>query len=158
MTLARILRSLAMLTISLHVCAAAAQAWPAKPVKLVPPFPPGGSADVIARLIANQMSVQLGQPLVIDNRPGAGGLVGNEYVAKQPPDGYTLLLITGAYPVQGAMLKSLPFDPLGDIAMVSMLTSSPFVISVRPDSPIKDVADPVSRPQANPGKLEYPPA
>ena len=141
MTLARIFRSLAVFAISLHVCAAAAQAWPAKPVKLVTPFPPGGSADVIARLIANQLSVQLGQPVVIDNRPGAGGLVGNEYVAKQPPDGYTLLLITGAYPVQGAMLKSLPFDPLGDIAMVSMLTSYPFVISVRPDSRFRTLAD-----------------
>ena len=66
------------------------------------------------------MSEQLGQPVVIDNRPGAGGVVGNEYAAKQPPDGYTLLLITGAYPVQAAMLKSLPFEPLADIAMVSM--------------------------------------
>ena len=86
MTLARIFRSLAVFAISLHVCAAAAQAWPAKPVKLVTPFPPGGSADVIARLIGNQLSMQLGQPVVIDNRPGAGGLVGNEYTAKQPPD------------------------------------------------------------------------
>jgi tripartite-type tricarboxylate transporter receptor subunit TctC len=158
MTFARIFRSLAALAISLHLCAAVAQAWPAKPVKLVTPFPPGGSADVIARLIANQLSIQLGQPVVIDNRPGAGGLVGNEYAAKQPPDGYTVLLITGAYPVQAAMLKSLPFDPLGDIAMVSMLTSYPFVISVRPDSPIKDVADLVARAKANPGKLNYPSA
>src|SRR5947207_7990219 len=98
--------------LALHAVVAGAQAWPAKPLKLVTPFPPAGSADVIARLIANQLSVQLGQPVVIDNRPGAGGLVGNEYAAKQPPDGYTLLLITGAYPVQAAMLKSLPFDPL----------------------------------------------
>ena len=156
MTLARIFRSLAVFAISLHVCAAAAQAWPAKPVKLVTPFPPGGSADVIARLIANQLSVQLGQPVVIDNRPGAGGLVGNEYVAKQPPDGYTLLLITGAYPVQGAMLKSLPFDPLGDIAMVSMLTSYPFVISVRPDSRFRTLAELIAYAKANPGKLNFP--
>jgi tripartite-type tricarboxylate transporter receptor subunit TctC len=156
MTLARIFRSLAVLAISLHACAAAAQAWPAKPVKLVTPFPPGGSADVIARLIANQLSVQLGQPVVIDNRPGAGGLVGNEYTAKQPPDGYTLLLITGAYPVQGAMLKSLPFDPLGDIAMVSMLTSYPFVISVRPDSHFRTLAELIAYAKANPGKLNFP--
>src|SRR5438045_4309259 len=156
MTLARIFRSLAVFAISLHVCAAAAQAWPAKPVKLVTPFPPGGSADVIARLIANQLSVQLGQPVVIDNRPGAGGLVGNEYAAKQPPDGYTVLLITGAYPVQGAMLKSLPFDPLGDIAMVSMLTSYPFVISVRPDSRFRTLAELIAYAKANPGKLNFP--
>src|SRR5689334_25024540 len=117
MTLAQIARGIAAFAIALHLGAAAAQAWPAKPLKLVTPFPPGGSADVIARLIANQLGVQLGQPVVIDNRPGAGGVVGNEYAAKQPPDGYTLLLITGAYPVQAAMLKSLPFDPLADIAM-----------------------------------------
>ena len=156
MTFARIARWLAGVAISLHVCAAAAQAWPAKPVKLVTPFPPGGSADVIARLIGNQLSLQLGQPVVIDNRPGAGGLVGNEYVAKQPADGYTLLLITGAYPVQGAMLKSLPFDPLGDIAMVSMLTSYPFVISVRPDSPFRTLGELIAYAKANPGKLNFP--
>src|SRR5919201_2849814 len=145
MTLARIARCLAALALALHIGAAAAQSWPAKPLKLVTPFPPGGSADVIARLIGNQLSAQLGQPVVIDNRPGAGGVVGNEYVAKQPPDGYTLLLITGAYPVQAAMLKSLPFEPLGDIAMVSMLTSYPFVISVRADSPIASLADLIAR-------------
>src|SRR3954466_12991125 len=141
MTLAQIARGLAAAALAVHAVVAAAQAWPTKPMKLVTPFPPGGSADVIARLIANQLSVQLGQPGVIEHRPGAGGLLGNEYVAKQPPDGYTLLLITGAYPVQAAMLKSLPFDPLVDIAMVSMLTSYPFVISVRPDSPFHTLRD-----------------
>src|SRR5207248_4572511 len=142
--------------LALHAGLALAQAWPAKPVKLVTPFPPGGSADVIARLIGNQLSLQLGQPVAIDNRPGAGGLVGNEYEAKQPPDGYTLLLITGAYPVQGAMLKSLPFDPLGDIAMVSMLTSYPFVISVRPDSRFRTLAELIAYAKANPAKLNFP--
>src|SRR5438477_8230913 len=125
--------------LALHAGLALAQAWPARPLKLVTPFPPAGSADVIARLIGQQLSEQLGQPVVIDNRPGAGGVVGNEYAAKQPPDGYTLLLITGAYPVQAAMLKSLPFDPLADIAMVSLLTTYPFVFSVRPDSPLKTI-------------------
>src|SRR5918911_1265250 len=156
MTLARIARCLAALTVLLHVGGAAAQAWPAKPLKLVTPFPPGGSADVIARLIGAQLSTQLGQPVVIDNRPGAGGVVGNEYAAKQPPDGYTLLLITGAYPVQGAMLKSLPFDPLKDIAMVSMLTSYPFVISVRPDSPFRTLGELIAYAKAHPGKLNFP--
>src|SRR5205823_10420450 len=96
---------------ALHISMALAQPWPAKPLKLVTPFPPAGSADVIARLIGQQLAEQLGQPVVIDNRPGAGGVVGNEFAAKQPPDGYTLLLITGAYPVKAAMLESLPFDP-----------------------------------------------
>jgi len=147
-----------LFVLALALCAgvAAAQVYPNKPLKLVTPFPPGGSADVIARLAADRLGEGLGQPVVVDNRPGAGGLVGNEYAAKQAPDGYTLLLITGAYPVQGAMMKSLPFDPLRDIAMVSMLTSYPFVISVRPDSPFKSLGDIVSAAKANPGKLNYP--
>src|SRR5947208_9630779 len=141
MTLAKIARSLAAAALALHAVVAGAQPWPAKPLKLVTPFPPGGSADVMARLIGQSLAEQLGQPVVIDNRPGAGGVVGNEYAAKQAPDCYTLLLITGAYPVQAAMLKSLPFEPLADIAMVSMLTTYPFVISVRPDSPFRTLAE-----------------
>jgi tripartite-type tricarboxylate transporter receptor subunit TctC len=147
---------LTILAASLWTATVAAQGYPTKPLKLVTPFPPGGSADVIARLAADRLSEGLGQPVVVDNRPGAGGLVGNEFAARQPPDGYTLLLITGAYPVQGAMLKSLPFDPLRDIAMVSMLTSYPFVISVRPDSPFKSLGDIVAAAKASPGKLNYP--
>src|SRR3954465_7752848 len=145
-----------LLTLVLQFGLASAQTYPTKALKLVTPFPPGGSADVIARLAADRLSEGLGQPVVVDNRPGAGGLVGNEYVAKQAPNGYTLLLITGAYPVQGAMMKSLPFDPLRDIAMVSMLTSYPFVISVRPDSRFRTLGDVIADAKANPGKLNYP--
>jgi tripartite-type tricarboxylate transporter receptor subunit TctC len=141
---------------SLWFCLAQAQDFPAKPLKLVTPFPPGGSADVIARLAAQALQENLGQAVVVDNRGGAGGLVGTEYAARQPPDGYTLVLITGAYPVQAAMLKSMPFDPLKDVAMVSMLTSYPFVISVRPDSPFRTLSDLISYARANPGKLNFP--
>jgi len=144
------------LALVLHLGVALAQPWPAKPLRLVTPFPPGGSADVIARLIGQSLAESLGQPVVIDNRPGAGGVVGNEYVARQAPDGYTLLLITGAYPVQAAMLKSLPFDPLADIAMLSLLTTYPFVISVRPDSPFRTLGELIAYAKANPGKLNYP--
>jgi tripartite-type tricarboxylate transporter receptor subunit TctC len=150
------IRNIAFALLFLWACAASAQSFPSKPLKLVTPFPPGGSADVIARVIAHKLGEQLAQPVVVDNRAGAGGLVGNEYAAKQPPDGYTLLLITGAYPVQGAMLKSMPYDPLADIAMVSLLTSYPFVITVRPDSPFHSVGDIVAFAKANPGKLNYP--
>ena len=86
------------------VTTALAQSFPAKPLKLVTPFPPGGSADIIARVTAQSLADVLGQPVVVDNRPGAGGVVGSEFVAKQAPDGYTLLLISGAYPVYPAML------------------------------------------------------
>ena len=133
-----------------------AQGFPAKPLKLVTPFPPGGSGDVIARLIAQKLSENMGQPVVVDNRAGAGGLTGTDYAARQPPDGYTLVLITGAYPVQAAMLKQMPFDPLTDVAMVSLLTSYPFVISVRPDSQFRTLGDLIATAKANPGKLNFP--
>ncbi len=145
-----------LVTLFLWCTLAAAQPYPSKPLKLVTPFPPGGSADVIARVTAQKLGEQMGQPVVVDNRGGAGGVVGNDYAAKQPPDGYTLLLLTGAYPVQAAMLKSLPYDPLADIAMVSMLTIYPFVISVRPDSPLKTIPDLIAAAKANPGKLNFP--
>src|SRR5689334_8301405 len=108
---------LALILLStLWVALVHAQDFPSKPLRLVTPFPPGGSADVIARLAAQALSESFGQPVVVDNRGGAGGLVGTDYASKQPPDGYTLVLITGAYPVQAAMLKSMPFDPLKDVA------------------------------------------
>ena len=135
---------------------ALAQAFPSKPLKLVTPFPPGGSADIIARVTAQGVSEVVGQPVVVENRAGAGGVTGTDYGAKQPPDGYTLILISGAYPVYPAMLKSMPFEPLTDVAMVSMLTSYPFVISVVPDSPLRSLADLIARAKANPGKLNYP--
>ena len=83
--------------------------------------------------------------MVVENRAGAGGVTGTEYGAKQAPDGYTLILISGAYPVYPAMLKSMPFDPLKDVGMVSMLTSYPFVISVVPDSPLRSLGDLIAR-------------
>jgi tripartite-type tricarboxylate transporter receptor subunit TctC len=132
------------------------QAFPTKPLRLVTPFPPGGSADIIARLTAQSVGEVFGQPVVVENRAGAGGVTGSDYASKQPPDGYTLLLISGAYPVYPAMLKSMPFDPLKDIAMVSMLTSYPFVISVVPSSPFKTLGGLIARAKANPGKLNYP--
>jgi tripartite-type tricarboxylate transporter receptor subunit TctC len=140
----------------LSAAAAWGQAFPTKPLRLVTPFPPGGSADIIARLTAQSVSEVLGQPVVVENRAGAGGVTGSEQASKQPPDGYTLVLITGAYPVYPAMLKAMPFDPLKDIAMVSMLTSYPFVISVVPESPFKSLGELIARAKADPGKLNYP--
>lgn len=133
-----------------------AQPFPSKPLKLVTPFPPGGSADIIARVTAQGVGEVLGQAVVVENRAGAGGVTGTEHAAKQPADGYTLILVSGAYPVYPAMLKAMPFDPLKDIAMVSMLTSYPFVISVVPDSPFKSLGDLIARAKASPGKLNYP--
>src|SRR5207302_1008468 len=133
-----------------------AQPFPSKQVRLVTPFPPGGSADVIARIAGQRLGEIFGQPVLVENRPGAGGVVGSDYVAKQPHDGHTLLLVTGAYPVSAVMMKALPFDPLNDIAMVSLLTSYPFVISVAPGSPFKSLGELIAYAKAHPGKLNYP--
>ncbi len=148
----------ALLCLLMAATGALAQAFPAKALRLVCPFPPGGSADVVARLAAQRLGEVLGQPVVVENRAGVGGLLGSEHVAKQAPDGYTLLLITGAYPVSAAIRKEMPFDALKDIAMVSMLTSYPFVVSVVPGSPYKTLGDVAAHARANPGKLNYPSA
>lgn len=151
----RTARLAAALAATLLAGAAVAQAYPAKPIRMINVFPPGGSSDVMARLVSQKLSEQMGQSVIVENRPGAGGVTGNDFVAKQPGDGYTLLLVTGAYPVQAAMLKSLPFDPVKDIAMVSTMTSYPFVMNVTADSPFRTVAQFIAFAKANPGKLNY---
>ncbi len=135
--------------------ASTAQPYPSRALHLVNVYPPGGASDVVARYIAQKLSDGLGQPVIVDNRAGAGGAIGNDYVAKQTPDGYTILLVTGAYPVQAAMVKTLPFDPLRDIAMVSMLTQYPFVINVLPSAPYRTLPEFIAFARSNPGKLNY---
>jgi tripartite-type tricarboxylate transporter receptor subunit TctC len=101
------------------------------------------------------MADSLGQPMVVENKSGAGGMLANRFVASSTPDGHTLLLVTGAYPAQAAMLKELPFDPVKDISMVSSLITYPFVLIVKPDSPFQSVADLVAHAKSNPRKLNY---
>jgi tripartite-type tricarboxylate transporter receptor subunit TctC len=134
---------------------AVGQPFPSKQLRLITPFPPGGSADVIARITAQALGETLGQAVLVENRAGAGGMVGSDHAAKQAPDGHTLLLVTGAYPVSAAIMKQMPFDPLKDIAMVSMLTSYPFVVSVAANSPLKSFPELVAHARANPGKMNY---
>ncbi|MBO9513955.1 MAG: tripartite tricarboxylate transporter substrate binding protein [Variovorax sp.] len=126
--------------------------WPSRPVKLVVPFPPGGGTDVLARLLAERLRPLLGQPVVIDNRPGATGNIGNEVVAKSPPDGYTLLMqgtIIGMFP---HIFQKLGYDPLKDLTAVGMVAESPYVIVANLDSAYKTLPDIVSAAKANPSK------
>ena len=132
-----------------------AQVYPNKPLRLINPFAAGGGADIIARYIASKLSENLGQPVVVESKPGAGSMVGSDYAAKAAPDGYTLLQVTGAYPVVAAMQRKLPFDPLKDISMVSMLTVYPFVLTVSSASADKTLSDLIARAKASPGKLSY---
>lgn len=142
-----------MFALAMVVPSASAENFPNRPIKIVTGFAAGAGSDAAARLLAQKMSEGLGQPVIVENRPGAAGLLANEVVAKAKPDGYSLLLIVGAYPVQAAMMKKLPYDPLRDFAMISMVMDFPFVLIVNADSPFKTLNDFVSYARANPSKL-----
>ena len=134
---------------------AQAQPFPSRTITLVCPFPPGGSADIMARLVGQRLAEALGATVVVENKPGAGSAVGSTFVARAKPDGHTLILITGAYPAQAALTVAPQFDPLKDIAMVSMISSYPFLVNVLPDAPYKTLAELIAHARANPGKLNY---
>ena len=131
-----------------------AQAWPARPVRLVVPFPPGGLIDNMARLVGNRLVQELGQPVVIDNKPGAGGNVGAAEVARAPADGYTLLMASPALTISPAVYKNLPYQP-SQLAPVALLGRVPNVLLVNPASGIGKVQELVGRAKAKPGQLNY---
>jgi tripartite-type tricarboxylate transporter receptor subunit TctC len=119
-----------------------AQTWPSRPIKLVVPFPPGSSPDLIGRMVAEPLGAALGQSIVIDNKPGAGGNVGTGMVAKAEPDGYTFLFtIQGPLVTAPLLSKSLPYDPAKELAPVSLVATSPNVLVVDPKLGCKTVAD-----------------
>ena len=130
-----------------------AQAYPTKPVRIVLPFGPGGVADITARTLAPRMSAGLGQQVVIENTPGAGGIRAAEIVARAEPDGHTLLLLTNGNAVSQALFKSLPYDPLNDFAMISTVSYFSMVIVTGPDSKSKTLQEAIATAKANPGKL-----
>jgi tripartite-type tricarboxylate transporter receptor subunit TctC len=134
---------------------AGAQArWPDKPVRIVVTFPPGGSADAAVRMLVPRLSEKLGQQVVVDNRPGAGGNVGLSLVAKAPADGYTIGVgAAGALSANSSLYANMPFDPLKDFAPVSMLAAIPFVLIGNPSVPAKTQADLLALAKAQPGKL-----
>jgi tripartite-type tricarboxylate transporter receptor subunit TctC len=134
---------------------AGAQAWPAKPVRFLVGFAAGGAADVTARMLAPRLSEALGQPIVIENRGGSGGLLATEAVAKSAPDGYTLLLMAAADAVQPAIRRKLPYDLERDFAPVTRVVNGPWFVVIHPSVPARTVAELVALARANPGKLSY---
>ena len=135
---------------------ALAQEFPSKPIRLIVPFPPGGGNDTVARAIAQQASPALGQPIVVDNRPGAGGIVGAEIAAKAPADGYTLFLGgVGSHAVNPNLHSKLPYDPVKDFAPITLLASAPSVLVVNPSLPVRTIAEFTAYARANPGKLNF---
>ena len=135
---------------------AVAQPYPAKPIHLIVPFPPGGGNDTVARAIAQQIGPDLGQPVVVDNRPGAGGSVGAELAAKSAPDGYTLFLAgVGSHAVNPNLHSKLPYDAVKDFAPITLVASAPSVLVVNPSVPARSIAEFRAYARANPGKLNY---
>lgn len=133
--------------------AAAAQEFPTKPIRLIVPWPTAGVTDIIARLISEKMGPILGQPIIVENKPGATGAVGSEFVARAAPDGYTLLLISSSSHVMNpAIKKDLRYDPIKDFAYISQLTTAPTIMVAPPSFPAKDVAETIRMIKAEPGK------
>jgi tripartite-type tricarboxylate transporter receptor subunit TctC len=132
---------------------AAAQTYPSRPVHIIVGFPPGGGGDIVARLIGQSLSERLGQPIVIENRPGASGNIAAEAVVRASPDGYTLLLVTAANASNATLYEHLNFDFIRDIRPVASLTRDPFVMVVNPSFPAKTVPEFIAYAKANPGKI-----
>ena len=138
----------------LHTLVLAADPYPARPVRMVIPFPPGGSNDVVGRLIAQQLSTRLGQQVVPDNRAGAGGMIGTEAVAKAEPDGYTILFASSAFAANSSLYK-LPYDPVKAFSPVAMIAAGPNVLAVASSMPVNSVKELIALARAKPGQLNY---
>lgn len=135
--------------------AAVAQTWPAKPVKFVVPFPPGGSVDPLARLVGVKLSDALGQQFIVENKPGASGSIGTAFVAKSPADGYTFVFVFDTHAVNPALIPNLPFDTLKDLAPVMLVGTAPMAITTAAAKPYKIFADVVQAAKAKPETLSY---
>jgi len=135
---------------------ASAQAYPTKPVRMVVPFPPGGSLDIAGRLIAQKLSEAWGQSVVVENKPGAGGNIGADLVAKSPPDGYTILLgALSTHAVNPSLYKTMPYDAAKDFAPITLIAVTPNVLVVNASSPVNNVKEFIAYAKANPGKLAF---
>src|SRR5665213_1899024 len=133
----------------------AASTYPVRPLTIVVAAAPGGQTDVVTRVVARQLSIQLGQSIVIENRPGASGNIGTAYVARSTPDGYTLVVVPTAYTANPAVFRDMPFDAVKDFKMIVHMTSNPNVLVVNVDSPFHSVQDIIRAAKANPGTLTY---
>ena len=135
--------------------AASAQSFPSKPVHILVPYPPGGGVDVLTRTLADVVSKQWGQSIVVENRPGAGGLIASQAIATSPPDGYNLIMVASGHATNPFLYAKIPYDTFRDFSPISLLASSPNILLVRADSPFKSVGDVIAAAKAKPGSLSY---
>lgn len=151
----RTLLALAAAAQALAFAPAQAQDYPNRPIKIIVPFPAGQASDSIARLVGEQLGKSLGQPVVVDNKPGAGGNIGTDAGAKAPADGYTLTMATAALPISKSVYPKLPFDPEKDFAPITLMTITPLVLVARPSLPVDSVANLVEAARKAPGKITF---
>ena len=145
------------------LCAAAlaapyaqAQSYPSKPIRIVVPFGPGGATDVVARTVADKLATRLGQPVIVENKPGASTMIGADAVAKAAPDGYTLLVSgSSTFSVAPALKERMPYDHQKDLALIALLVKAPLVLVSGPSAPAKSLAELVALAKAKPGDLGY---
>ena len=141
--------------LALSVSAALSQSYPSKPVKLIVPFAPGGFTDVVARIVGQKLSASMGQQFVIENKAGAGSIIGTDLVAKAAPDGYTLVMVSTTHVISPWIYKSMPYDPMKSFTVVSKLVDSPYVLLVNPKIPAKDVKEFIALAKAAPDTIHY---
>ena len=148
-------RALAALLLAAVPFAASAQAWPDRPVKIIVPFGPGGFTDVAARILQKELGSALGQPIIIENKPGAGSTIGTAEVANAKPDGYTLAMISTTHVISPHLYKQVPYDPIKGFTPVMKLAEGPYVLVVHPSLPAKNVAELIALAKAQPGTIDY---
>jgi tripartite-type tricarboxylate transporter receptor subunit TctC len=135
--------------------ASAPGGWPSKPIRIVQPFAAGGGGDIVSRLLAEKLQAGLGQPVVVENRPGAGGNIGAQQVARQSADGYTLMTTSGAFAISPSLFKTLGYDPVKDFVPVTKIAIAPLLVLVRADSPLRSMADLIAMAKKDPKSVSY---
>jgi tripartite-type tricarboxylate transporter receptor subunit TctC len=149
------LAALAGMACALLAQGAFAQTFPTKPIRFIMAYPPGGSSDILARPIANELTKSLGQPVIVDYKPGAGSTIGADFIAKSPPDGHTLVLLLTAHAINATLMPKLPYDTVSDFTPITLAATLPLVVEVNAESKIHTLQDLIAAAKANPGKLNY---
>ena len=150
-----LLKALLLLALGVSACAAQAQGWPNKPVRVIIPFPPGGTLDTVGRTLAQKLSEQTGQSFVVENKPGGNGTIGADAVAKAPADGYTLLFNASTFTTAPMTMKSVPYSVVNNFTPVALVAKAPLSVAINKDLPITDIKSLIAYAQAHPGKMGF---